>query len=259
MRHEFYRTGMERKEIVPRVPRLSEVLIAATFAPNRNIDESIKKIDLGSLVYEAQLLRDKTANDPKHRESSKLILITNDIKISGRQNEVVIEREPRLGDLLRAPWSLNILAVEDVQQRNGLLKKQRQDKFIATSLHAHDSESPPSPTDLINILKDDIEDPSANTCCFVAGPDLNHVVFRSLQTPQFSKNECTKLREALKISWRGKTQELKKLSGLFRSEEKLLELEVALRQEFFNSIINHFGFIVFTGRADSRMVSRVTS
>ena len=248
---------IECKEISPRVPRFSEVALAATFAQNRHLDGSVKKIDLGSLIYEAQLLRNFTVNDPEKREASKLILITNNMEIPGGNNKVVIERETRLGDALAVPWSLEMLAVEAFRARRSLSKKQRQDKFVVTSLHTHYVESPPSPGDLTHILVDDIEDPKAETCCFVAGPDFNYLVFRSSQTPQVGKYECPELKDALSMSWLEKKQGLKKLKGA-RPEEEISQLEADLRQEFFNGIIRDYGLIVFTGRADSRVVSRVT-
>jgi len=245
---------LERKEIAPRVPRFSEVALTATFAQNRHLDSSVNQIALGSLAYEAQLLRNFTVNDPEKREAAKLIVITNNMQIPGRQNNVVIESKPRICDEFGGQLDNDILVVEDIRLRRRLLKKQRQDKFIVSSLHTHNVESPPSPCDLTNILLDDIEAPNAETCCFVADPNFNYLVFRSSKTPQLDISEFVKIRNVLNESWIEKEEGIKISNGL--SEEKISELKAGLIQEFFNRMIREYKLIAFSGRADSGIVKK---
>ncbi len=198
----FLEHGIEKKELVPRVPKFSEIILAATFASNRHLNPEIKQIDLGSLAYEAQLLRDKTANDPKHREVGKQILIKNDNFPKIGQYRLIIEREARLGQTGVIDSEVNIRVVLDIHKRRNILKQQRQDKFRITTIHAHDTEKPPSPEDIARILLDDIENPGASTCVFVTSKDTNYLVFRGQETPLLKQKDISSLKQA----WEGKIQ-----------------------------------------------------
>lgn len=255
----------EHREVEPQVYSLRKAFLDATFAPNRNIDPSIRKIDLGTFADEANNLRNITASDPKQREVAKRILTKNDkFPLMGQPN-VVIEREPRIGDESNIfPSLFELEGIGDPEKRRFLLKSQRQDKFIAAMLHTHPNEMPPSQGDISHILLDDIEYVYANTCTFVATPQLNYLVFRGKQTPSLKEKDIS---VALQ-TWRGKIQEgirskldeeIEKKSGkLYATRKELFGLEAVVQQKVFNENIHDYGLIAFTGRADSRTVSRVT-
>lgn len=259
----------ERKELVSRTPRLSEVLLKATFAPNRNIDPSIRKIDLGSLAYEAQILRDITAKDPRRREVGKFILIKNDNFPLMYKPKVIIEHEARFGKDGSISSKFEYRTINDIWIRSKLIKQQRQDLFIAATLHTHPRGMPPSSEDIGRILLNDIENAHAYTCVFVATPELNYLVFRSSRAYSLSLSDVS----VLEAQWDGILDETLKskfgediarendsrLYGLkCKSNKEWNGLEAVVQQEVLNEFIEKYKLIAFTGRVDKRIVERVT-
>lgn len=270
---------LERREFEPRAPSFEEMLTKVTFTPNRSIDPTIQKIDLGSCADFAQELRDKTKVDPKHQEKVRVVEIINDKfpKIG----------EPRLavGEILSAKiisstrhelnTSTRIIQVDEAESRRNLLKMQRQNKFIATALHTHPAESTPSSKDIFNILTDDIEDTGAHTCVFVATPEKNSLIFRGPLTPSLSKRdmpefekewerkktalEANKALEISVLKW-GKIYAKHIISQHLtgKPNKEYLELNNVLEHEVANEIIKKYGLIVFSGPADSRTVNKMT-
>ncbi|MBU3979152.1 hypothetical protein KJ980_03675 [Patescibacteria group bacterium] len=272
----FLEHGIERKEFVPRVPKFNEIILAATFASNRHLNPEIKQIDLGSVAYEAQLLRDKTANDPKRREAGKLILIKNDNFPQMGQPKVIIEREARFGEEGSIFSGVKIRKIKDIQIRRKVMKLQRQDLIIAASLHTHRNGMPPSPEDMGRIMLNDIENIHAAACVFVATPELNYLVLRGPETPSLKQRDISAFIQA----WEGKIQKawLKKikeapmlklgkvfvkeiLTRLLREQyvnQEFSGLDAVIQQEILNQVIRNCGLLAFTGRADSPIVNRVT-
>lgn len=259
-------TDLKRGEIALRVPLVSEVILNATIAPNRNIDNSIKKIDIGDLVYEAQLLKDFGTSGFNPMEIDKPILIKN--SIFEKNEKAVIKCKPRL-DVSGGSLEIEMHIVADAEQRRTLPREQRQDGFVAAILHARPVEIPPLPTDITHILLDDIECVYAGTSVIVSGPQFNHVIFRGPDTPSLNQNEASDFEK----KWDGiikerfiskfgddiaKEKPARSSGNKYKSDQEWVILEAIIQKEILNEIIKEYGLIAFTGRADDRIVSRVT-
>lgn len=249
--------SIERREIEPRPHALNKVFLDATFAPNRDLDLSIKQIDLGICKNEANLLRGITSKNQK--EACKMIFVMNDLHHPGRPNDIFIEPEPRIGDeLSMGQIRIDMLAVQDINSRQKLPKKQRQDRFVATALHTHVAESPPSFRDMCGILVNDVEDLFASTSVFAASPDKNYLVFRSRYTPQLGINDASMLMETLENSWIEKTDEAYNSKGKSSSDKEWHELIPGMENQLLNKIVKDYKLIMFMGQADSQIVKKVS-
>lgn len=255
-------TNSEQREVVHRIPRLIEVLRDATLDIKRSLQNpNIKKINLGIFAKEAERLRRITANDPKHSEAGKLVLVKN--------GEVIIEPVVKLGNSSRVTSSVWIRPNNDFEQIPNLPKVLRQDVFISTLLHSHPIWVPPTIKDVIPIFFDENERRDARTCVFVANPEHNDLIFRSSKTPTLKQSEIPAFEQAWVRKLEASASRLTKdmvwetVTSLFgrkaKSSQEWLKLHAISDQKILDGIMEDFGLIAFRGHRDSGIVERVTA
>ncbi len=164
---------------------IKELLIEATFAKNRAIRDSVTRIDLGVLGSVAERLSDKGRIDAQ--EWAITALVTQD-------NKLLLSNQEVMGDSSSVTPELRVRVF--MNKRN-LPRRFWQDRFIATLIHNHPVELPPSPKDLGYIFLED-SDPSATTAVFIASPGWKTVIFRGAKTPQLT-NLQSAIQQALWI------------------------------------------------------------
>lgn len=154
---------------------LKELLIEATFASNRAIRAGITRIDLGVIGSEAGRLYEKgTVDGNEHILPS---FVTSDRRL-------LLANQETIGDFNSATTSVAIRRLANFASP----KQQRQDRFVASLIHNHPSDLPPSTEDLRRIFLSDKETFGA-TAVLVANSDTKTVVFRGPNTPQYSDKE----------------------------------------------------------------------
>jgi hypothetical protein len=154
---------------------LKELLIEATFAPNRAIKPGVTRIDLGVIGDEARRLYENGIVDGN--EHTLPSFVTSDRRLLLANQEIV-------GDSNSA---ITKVAIRRLANFTGP-KQQRQDRFVASLIHNHPSDLPPSTEDLRRIFLSDHETFGA-TAVFVANSDTKTVIFRGPNTPQYSDQE----------------------------------------------------------------------
>lgn len=154
---------------------LKELLINATFAPNRALRPGVTRIDLGVIGSEAARLYEKGTVD--RNEHTLPSFVTSDKRL-------LLANQETIGDFNSATTTV---AIRRIANFTGP-KQQRQDRFIASLIHNHPSDLPPSTEDLRRIFLSD-EETFGATAVFVANSDTKTVVFRGPNTPQYSDKE----------------------------------------------------------------------
>lgn len=160
-------------EILP-VP-IKEILIEATFAPNRAIRKDVLSIDLGALGIEAERLYNKGKIDGKEHVNPTLVTSDRRLLLAIKDTD---------GD---SEGGLVTLAI----RRFGPLdwpKDLRQDRFVGVLIHNHTDRLPTSTTDLRRLFLANSEIFAA-TATFVANTDTKTVIFRGPKTPEYSDKE----------------------------------------------------------------------
>lgn len=152
---------------------LGEVLVTATFAPNRAINSAIRRISFGPLNDEADALLGQTESDPLHREVAKPIMVTS----VGR---LIVPRRVFVGEWGRVIVGIPLFNVKDVPA--GTPKIDRQNAFVATTMHSHSADVGPSGTDIIPVLYGE-DDAWAHTAAITISDSTKDIIFRGKNTP----------------------------------------------------------------------------
>jgi len=170
-------------------PKYKDLLVNATFDPNRAIDERTTSVNLGSLEETRnELLRD-SKGDPQRQEHGKVCYVLPDGK-------VIIETKTHVGEHLAVVTPIDVRLTPDqsptaiiLGEHNQFIpKRERGQRFVGAVIHTHPADILPSPEDLAPLLLADAV-PMAYTSVFVITPDRTIIVFRGKSTPQLTPEE----------------------------------------------------------------------
>lgn len=175
---------------------LRDALVNCTFAPNRAISSNVKSLKLGNLGDEADALMALTLQHPEKFEYGKLLYTTSRHTLLIPVSAV----EGRTSQTEGIGGEVAFQArIQQYNTRRFGSKEERQDRFIATTMHTHsDLDFPPSPQDMLHLFLGD-ENPSAQTAVFVVTnsrrPDGSlvsnkYILFRGPNTPQWSEEHA---------------------------------------------------------------------
>lgn len=155
---------------------LKELLIEATFAPNRAVRAGVTRIDLGIIGSEAGRLYEKGIVDGNEH------ILPSFVTSEGR---LLLANQETVGDFDSVTASI---AIRRRAASFAGPKQQRQDRFVAALIHNHPSHLPASTEDIRRIFLSD-EETFGATAVFVANSDTKTVIFRGPNTPQYSDKE----------------------------------------------------------------------
>ncbi|MFA5933139.1 MAG: hypothetical protein WCV81_02620 [Microgenomates group bacterium] len=155
---------------------IKELLIKATFAPNRALRPGVEVIDLGILGEEAERLHDLSATGTKI-EYMLPAIITSDRKIKLRKEDIH-------GSGKSVAYLMKIRLERNYTR---LPKEKRQEYFLAVGIHNHPVPTPPSPCDLGGLFLSD-ENPIASTAVFTSSEAEKIVLFRGENTPGWTRD-----------------------------------------------------------------------
>jgi len=202
---------------------LKELLIEATFAPNRALRPEVKTIDLGVLGQEAEKLYDRGEQEFEEIEFGQMAIVTSDRRLLLLKEDIVGERRQvhmKLG------FKITVLEVSDT-----FPKRFRQNRFMAVAIHNHPLEMPPSTFDLNNLFLSD-KSPLAHTAVLVASPTKKTLIFRGLDTPQWSEEEI----ELNRLMWDLDSQT--RFEQFYTDNMTVIET-TALSSRVQNIVLNH--------------------
>lgn len=210
---------------------IKELLIEATFAPNRALRKGVYRIDLGELGKEAERLYDKAESGPKIEYCSPA-LVTADRKL-------LLHKEGISGTNEQVRIQLQV----QIRKNAGLLPKYlRQNRFIGALIHNHpEFELGPSPTDMQSLFLEDTYK-EAQTAVFVATPNTKIILFRGDLTPQWTKEFAT---EKERLWYRLTRERLSQFNSPYTLFVENADLQRRVRNALLRKIASTYDLQVF--------------
>lgn len=155
---------------------IKELLIEATFAPNRALRCGVEAIDLGVLGKEAERIFDKSIAEHNGKKEYLLPVIVTPTKKLFLRKEEISGADMHVSGIFEIKMNINYYDVP---------KQRRQSYFIAANIHNHPVPMPPSPRDFMPLFIEDIN-PGGNTATFISSVLEKIIVFRGEKTPEWT-------------------------------------------------------------------------
>lgn len=238
MTTEFGEKRPDVGEQVTSIPLYRDLLIRATLKDhNRAISDDITAIDFsGPFAETANKLNRLTQTDSRKREHGTLAYLTS----GGR---VLIKNKITRGD----EAFVSVYAEITPHFAKLLLPRAyKQDRFIASHIHSHPVDSPPSPMDLSHLLLTSKET-FAQTSILVVTPDRRILVLRGSQTPQLSQKEV----EAKLTLWTRQVDErITHFTKLDMDADEINDIKARAQWAMLRQIIKKYDLKYFTCPAE---------
>lgn len=224
----------DRPEKTKEVP-LKDVLIAASFSPNRSIDLSIQSLDLGIFGEEANKVLQLSFDDPNHFEWFTRVYV------STHERKVLLDKKP-FRALTHKPQSVSpSITFKTPFGALGSRSPINQDKYFATIIHSYPEATPTSSFDLGGILINS-NYPEALTCAFSSSSVEKMLIFRGKNSPNFSRDQVDSLVQGWETEFQ--IQFVEKNSAEMSPLDKWL-LERKLQWDLLIRLAQKYDLIIF--------------
>ncbi len=230
-------SDQERQENL-RTVSLKDALISTTFRPNRALDPSIGSLRLEGLQEDfAELLRVTLEDHPVHRESRKILYVTQDGKL-------LVEQRASLGSEEEVRTRLTSLKVYSRDPSTPIIM--RQNRNVGAIAHTHgDVDVPPSVGDFKMLLTGP-ENPYGRAAVIVITPAMVHVIFRGSQSRSLSEKEAEDMVE----KWDNMVEErIRSNIHPFMTREEQIAINLRVQNAFIRDFTKLRGFIHFSGQS----------
>lgn len=174
------------EEVINQPISLRDLLVKATLSPRVALDKPYPQIDLDVFGREAEGLLARSTADPKKRERSKHVLVTQqgDIQIQSEDN---IGEETETGHQVKGSTVIRV-----VPDRQNLPREQKQREYLGMIMHVHPSDQAVTAADIVDLLRTENSIKIA-PAMLVVSPQQKTLYCRSQETPQLSDKEVDKI------------------------------------------------------------------
>lgn len=220
---------------------LRDVILNATFAPNRAINSSVTKINLGAIGDSMQELRRITASDPLKRETGRLIYVTPD-------RRVLLQN----GFFQGEPEKTNFRIDSDpLNPPPYYSRPPGERKYLGSAMHTHGAyEVPPSGQDLGGLLLGNNER-FAETAAIVLTPATNTIIFRGPATPNLTDLESN---AKVALWFRNFTERMDMFLTPYLTREETINMNARAITALIKQIAQKYDLKIFKGFANSSVV-----